>query len=190
MSFLTEQSAKYRKMADELLSSSGLISVLEKIGKVNFVGSYKADLMMHGDIDIHILREKPFSKEETLQIFNIIVKSTKFNSYYIGDWNGGNIHPEFPEGYYIGLKTKFADEKWKIDIWLVSYAEQEKFDKIYLDITKENLSDEQKEAILKFKKYRNEKGIKISGQMIYEMVLKRNIKDIGQFQIEIEKNEL
>jgi hypothetical protein len=190
MSFLTEQSGKYKKLADELLTSSKLLSVLEKYGKVNFVGSYKANLMMHGDIDIHILREKPFSKEETLQIFNEIFKTIKFNSYYIGDWNGENFHPEFPEGYYIGFKTRFADEKWKIDVWLVGEAEQKRFGKTYLDINKESLSDIQRETILKFKKYRNENGIKISGQAIYEMVLKKEIKDISEFEKELEETEI
>ena len=123
---LLEKSKKYRKLSDELLDSSGLIPVLEKFGEIHFVGSYAAELQMSGDIDIHILRDKPFTKNEALVIFNEIVTNTKFNSYYMGDWNGTNLHLEFPEGYYIGLKIKLDGEKWKIDIWLLSKDEQER----------------------------------------------------------------
>src|SRR3989344_6699736 len=149
MNSLLEESKKYRKLADELLGSSKLIPVLEKFGEIKFVGSYVARLQMSGDIDIHVLRDKSFTKDETLLIFNEIVKNTRFNSYYIGDWNNTNLHPEFPEGYYIGLKIWFDDEKWKIDIWLVSKTEQKKFDREHSDITKANLTLEQREEILR-----------------------------------------
>ncbi|MEI7463436.1 MAG: hypothetical protein WCK03_03515 [Candidatus Taylorbacteria bacterium] len=182
MSLLTEQSSKFKKLADELLASSKLLQILEKFGQIRIVGSYAAGLMMHGDIDIHILRDKEFSKQETLDIFNEIVALTKFNSYYIGDWNDSNVHPEFPYGYYIGLKTRIGDIKWKIDMWFLSIAEQERFDKENMDVTKLTLSDEQREAILTFKKYRQENNIKISGQEIYELVINKGVKKLDEFK--------
>lgn len=169
---LLKESKKYKGLSEELLSSSGLIPILEKFGEIKFVGSYAAELQMSGDIDIHVLRDKSFIKEETLVVFNEIVKNTKFNSYYIGDWNGTNLHPEFPEGYYIGLKIWFANEKWKIDIWLMSKVEQEKFGRVHFDITKAKITLEQSEEILRLKKHRRENNLKISGQEIYEKVLK------------------
>ncbi|MFA6294895.1 MAG: hypothetical protein WC666_00535 [Candidatus Paceibacterota bacterium] len=182
MSLLTEQSNEFKKLADELLVSSKLPQVLEKYGQIRFVGSYAAGIMMHGDIDIHILRDKDFSKQETLDMFNEIVASTKFNSYYIGDWNESNLHPEFPYGYYIGLKTRVGDIKWKIDIWFLSIAEQGRFDKENMDVTKIALTDEQREAILTFKKYRQENSIKISGQEIYEMVINKGVIKLNEFK--------
>lgn len=182
MSLLTEQSDKFKSLADELLASSKLPQILEKYGQVRFVGSYAAGLMMHGDIDIHILRDKEFSKQETLDIFNEIVASTKFNSYYIGDWNDNNIHPELPYGYYIGLKTRNGDTKWKIDIWFLDVAEQERFDKENMDVTKLTLSNEQRDTILTFKKYRQDNGIKISGQEIYEMVINKGVVGLDEFK--------
>ncbi|MFA6554116.1 MAG: hypothetical protein WCS89_01260 [Candidatus Paceibacterota bacterium] len=182
MSLLTEQSNKFKSLADDLLASSKLPQILEKYGQVRFVGSYSAGLMMHGDIDIHILRDKEFTKQETLNMFNEIVASTKFNSYYIGDWNDSNVHPKFPYGYYIGLKTRIGDIRWKIDIWFVSIAEQNRFNKENMDVTKLTLSDEQREAILTFKKYRQENGVKISGQEIYEMVINKGINKLEEFK--------
>ncbi len=182
MSLLTEQSNKFKSLADELLAFSKLPQILEKYGHVRFVGSYATGLMMHGDIDIHILRDKEFSKQETLDIFNEIVASTKFNSYYIGDWNDSNVHPEFPYGYYIGLKTRIGDIKWKIDIWFLSIAEQDRFDRGNMDVTKIASSNEQREAILAFKKYRQENGVKISGQEIYEMVINKDVVGLDEFK--------
>ncbi len=182
MSLLTKQSDKFKALADELLASSGLLQILDKYGKVRFVGSYAAKLMMHGDIDIHVLREKEFNKQETLDIFNNIVASTKFNSYYIGDWNDTNTHPEFPDGYYIGLKTRIGDIKWKMDLWFLSMAEQDRFDRENMDVTKITLSEEQREAILMFKKYRQENSVKISGQEIYEMVINKKVMNLDGFK--------
>ena len=48
-----------------------------------------------------------------------------------------------------------------------------------MDVTKIALSDEQREAILTFKKYRQENNIKISGQEIYEMVIKNGITKVS-----------
>ena len=182
MSPLTEQSNRLKKLADDLLASSKLPEILAKYGDIIFVGSYAAGLMMHGDIDIHILREKPFTKQETLDIFNDLVALTKFNSYYIGDWNDTNLHPEFPYGYYIGLKTQPTDIKWKIDLWFLSTAEQSKFDQKKLDITKIALSDDQREAILSFKKYRQQNALKISGQEIYKLVLEDGVTTLDEFK--------
>ncbi len=182
MSSLIEKSEKLKRLTDELLKSSKLPKILSQYGQIKFVGSYAARLMMHGDIDIHILRNKAFSKKEILGIFNQIVASTKFNSYYIGDWNDSNVHPEFPYGYYIGLKVRYAEMRWKIDIWFVDFEEQEKFDKKNLDITKMALTKEQREAILLFKQYRQENNIKISGQEIYRMVLNQNITTLDDFK--------
>lgn len=182
MTKLLQRSKKLEKSADKLLTSSKLPKILREYGEVNLVGSYAAHLMAHGDIDIHITRPKPFSKNEVLGIFNEVVKKTKFNSYYIGDWNSGNLHPEFPDGYYLGFKTRFAGERWKIDVWLISKAEQEKFDRRDLDISKITISPSQRETILQLKDYRNKNGIKISGQKIYEMVLNEGVKSIRDFK--------
>ncbi len=180
---LTEQSDNYKKIADKLLSEFNLLSFLKKYGNPTLVGAYSGNVMLSGDIDIHVLRPKSFTKIEILDIFNDIFLATKFNSYYIGDWNGTNLHPEFPEGYYIGLKTFFSGEKWKIDIWFVSEDEQKQrdSDKTLLNIAHATLTPEQRLSILEFKKYRNEHQIKISGQKIYELVLINKISQLEDF---------
>lgn len=172
-STLKTESETYKKNADALIAESGILDILKKYGEPVFVGSYAADLMMSGDIDIHVLREKSFNREDTLVVLTDFFRSTTFNSYYLGDWNGGDIHPDFPEGYYIGLKKRFVGEKWKIDIWLVSKSEQDKFDRENFDIAKTTITPAQREEILRLKRDRKENNIKISGQEIYKKVLGR-----------------
>jgi hypothetical protein len=179
---LVEQSHEFRRQGEELLSSSELPQVLGKYGELKFVGSYPAELMMNGDIDIHVVREKAFSKQEVLDAFNDIASHTHFISYYIGDWNGTNIHPEFPDGYYVGMKTKFADRNWKIDTWFISYDEQAKRDQEKIDITRTPLSEKQRESILQFKKFRNDNNVGISGQKIYEIVINEGITELEDFK--------
>lgn len=172
-STLKTESEAYKKSANTLIAESGILDILKKYGEPVFVGSYAANLMMDGDIDIHVLRGQPFSKEDTLTVLTDLFRHTQFNSYYIGDWNGGAIHPEFPDGYYIGLKRRFAGEKWKIDIWLVSKSEQDKFDRKNFDIAKTTITPAQREEILRLKKDRKENNLKISGQEIYKKVLQQ-----------------
>ena len=157
MSDLTQKSEEYKKLADDFLVSSGLLEVLKKYGEVAFAGSYPAGLMMHGDVDMRLVREKDFTIEEILQVFNDVYLSTKekFRSYFMGG-DGDDIRKgnEFPHGHYMGMKVMVGEEKWKFDVWFVSSAELERLSKEKFDITKVNLTTEQKEVILKFKKYR------------------------------------
>lgn len=176
-SILKTESEAYKKNADALIAESGILDILKKYGTPVFVGSYAANLMMNGDIDIHVLREQPFNKEDTLMVLNDLFRHTQFNSYYLGDWNGGAIHPEFPEGYYLGLKKRFVGEKWKIDVWLVSTGEQEKLDRGCFNIATATITPEQREEILRLKKERKENNLKISGQEIYQRVLRIGLLD-------------
>ncbi len=64
----------------------------------------------------------------------------------------------------------------------MSVAEQERFDTENMDVTKIVLSDEQREAILTFKKYRQDNSIKISGQEIYELVINKRVIKLDEFK--------
>lgn len=186
---LLAQSSGLRKRGGKLLSSSGLLDILRKFGETRIVGSYAANLMVQGDIDIHVIRQKPFSKKDALLLFNAAVKRTKFNSYYIGDWNNTNIHLEFPKGYYIGFKKQHLGQKWKIDVWLLSRAEQARFDRRDLNISKANLSTVQRQAILRLKAYCNKNRCKMPSQKIYEMVLNKKLSAIKDLKKILKQNK-
>ncbi len=72
----------------------------------------------------------------------------------------------------MGFKTFLNDEKWKLDVWFVSEQENSR-DRGVLDIRDFDLTAEQRNTILEFKKYRKETGKKISGQEIYEAILEK-----------------
>ena len=177
------QSKKWKQEATNLLQKSGIENILKKFGNVIFSGSYASDLMMSGDIDIYVVN-KTFSKKRVLEIFNKLTNFCPFEGYLFFDWKR-NKHPDFPSAYYIGLKKKISKTKWKIDIWFLKPTDLHKID--YFNLNSDEISKEQKLAILKLKDYRNKFFQNISSKIIYDMVLKDNISTIEGFKKFIKK---
>ena len=170
------ESKKWKDRANTLLREKELVEKLSLFGKVHFTGAYLYDLMMHGDIDISVIREKVFSKEEVLAIFNSFYSEGKFRSYFIGgDWDDPRKGNEFPEGYYVGLKEKVDGETWKIDIWFFS---EEEFKNRPNMTELQSIDDEKKNLILECKQYKKDNSIKITGKEIYTSVLSGEVKSI------------
>jgi len=176
MSKLTQISNKYKKEADKLIIKTNLAHDLKKYGEVHFAGAYSANLMMHGDVDITVVKNRSYSISEVFKIFKTLYYGGKFRSYFIkGDWEDPRMGDEFPNGYYVGLKAKVNGEKWKFDIWFVSKKEFEERNKSF-SIDRFNLTNKQRELILTFKKYRKDNKLSISGQTIYKAVLEGSCK--------------
>lgn len=179
---LFDVSAQYKNQADEILEETGLAQSLEKYGQVLFTGSYAGDVMMSGDIDAEVVRDEAFSDKETLEVFEDLYFQNTFRSYFLkGNWDDPRLGNEFPDGRYIGLRYKLGDEKWKIDIWLVSVEESKKRD-ANINISKVDLTPEQKKAILEIKKYREDNNLPISGQEIYNAVLNEGVMNVEEFK--------
>lgn len=178
MNDLLKKSSNWKKEADKILSGSELENILKKFGKVEFSGAYAADLMMSGDIDIYVIN-KSFTKKKVLEIFNQIVNFCLFQGYLFYDWKS-HKHPDFPSAYYIGLKTRVKNTKWKIDIWFLTREDLQKIK--YHDLENVKLNREQKLTILKFKQFRNKHLSKLSSFSIYEAVLKHNVKTLFNFK--------
>ena len=183
MPSLFDISKKYKQQADNLLKETGIIDDLKKYGSIEFVGAYAANLMMHGDIDISVVRSKPFSIEEVFDIFRSLYFKGTFRSYFIGgDWDDPRKGNEFPHGYYVGMKQRIGNEKWKIDVWFIGEEDFNNREKEF-NISNIPLTDEQKEVILYFKQYRKENKLSIPSQKIYEAVLKHNCKTIEELKV-------
>ena len=71
---------------------------------------------------------------------------------------------------------------WQIDIWLVDAAEQAKEDRKELNVAKMDVTSAQREAILAFKKLRNEARISFCSQKIYELVLMQGVTSRKKFK--------
>lgn len=179
---LTTISEEYKKEADRLLKETSLVEYLSEFGKVYFAGAYRYGLMMHGDVDIYVIRDDKYSIEEVFEIYKKLYFKNIFRSHFIGgDWDdleGGKL---IANGYYIGLKQKVGDEKWKFDIWFLSQAD---FDALpNKDYFKDRLmTDEQKKLILECKQYRNNQKLSIGSQAIYEIVMSGSCKTLEDFK--------
>lgn len=164
---LIKLSESFHKDADLLLKKTDLINKLSKYGEVSIGGSYDLGLMMDGDIDIFVINKK-VNKKRSIGILNNLIIEDDFNGYLYFDWTNRK-HIGFPKGYYIGLKTKFKERKWKIDIWLVN----ERFkpaDKL-MNFVKLNLNKEKKKIILSLKYKAKKENLDLRSSDIYKKVL-------------------
>lgn len=173
---LISESKEWKAKADKLLAEKGLAADLSSYGKVHFTGAYSYDLMMHGDVDISIVRENAFSVDEVLEIFKSLYLKGKFRSYFIGgDWDDPRKGVEFPKGYYIGLKEKINGDRWKFDLWFLS---EQEFNKRSDNPELASLTENQKKLILECKLARSENKLTITGQEIYDLVLSGKIASV------------
>lgn len=175
-------SEEYKEEADRLLKETGLVEYLSEFGQVYFAGAYRYGLMMHGDVDMYVVRDQGYSIEEVFDIFKHLYFQGKFRSYFIGgDWNDPRKGNEFPNGYYVGLKQKVEDERWKFDIWFMTRDEFETLEG--KDILKDKvLTNEQRQLILACKKYRNDQKLSVESQTIYDVVMSGQCKSLEDFK--------
>ncbi len=176
---LPEVSDTYKKTATEFLQNSGLTTVLNKYGRIEYEGAYAGNVMLHGDVDIKVIRDTDYTQDEMFTTLKDIHDSCGDNirSLFIkADWDDPRFGQQYPYGRYVGLKTSLNDERWKFDIWFISEEENSR-DRGVLDISKVTLTNEQRTKILEFKQYRKDHGLKVPGQVIYEAVLEKGFTD-------------
>lgn len=176
---LLTTSNNYRKLADNFLEASQLLTALKKYGRTTFEGAYAGNVMLHGDVDIKVIRDTDYTQDEMFTILKDIHDTCgdHFRSLFIkADWDDPRFGQQYPYGKYIGLKTTINDERWKFDIWFISEAEAAR-DRGVLDISKVPLTEDQRLNILEFKQYRKDHNLKVSGQEIYEAVLEKEFTD-------------
>lgn len=162
-----------------MLKSSKLIEVLKKYGKVQFTGSYSFDLMLNGDIDIEVINPN-FNKQKVGDTLSEIIQKGYFKGYMFYDWVKFR-KKKFPKGYYIGLKIRKNNIKWKIDIWCLKKENIKKAIQVR-NLIKKSLTPQNKYNILKLKDFRNKYYPDIESVVIYEAVLNKGIKTIKDFK--------
>lgn len=176
-------SNSYREKADGFLNKSQLLETLQKYGRIEFEGAYAGNVMLHGDVDIKVIRDNEYSQDEIFIILKDIHDTCTDNirSLFIkADWDDPRFGQQYPYGRYIGLKTLFNEERWKFDIWFISETEEVR-ERGVLDISKTNLTESQRLKILEFKQYRKDHNLKVSGQEIYEAVLEKEMTDPKEY---------
>lgn len=177
ISDLTNQSQQFKKDADRLLKKSGIVSILEPYGQVQFTGSYEHNLMLSGDIDVYVVNVK-ITKKLAVQALNQLIDQGFFRGYLFYDFEKFDLDDSRIKGYYVGLKIPWQDKKWKIDVWFIK---QELEHDRQLRKKMRSLSAKQRLQILQLKHVRSEQSLDVDGYTIYQAVLGHNIKNISEF---------
>lgn len=151
ISELAAKANQLQRQARLILDKLGLIKTLQEISKPKIVGSAANGLMIIKDIDIHAY-VKEYEVEKILNLLPKLallptIRKVQFNNYreFRKDYRPDRVG--FPRGYYIGLCSVQGSDEWKIDVWFIKEDEDRSFN----DSRLQNLSDEQRETILKLK---------------------------------------
>ncbi|HEU0050746.1 MAG TPA: hypothetical protein VFQ60_01680 [Patescibacteria group bacterium] len=174
---ILEESQSFHRNAVALLKKHRIIEHLQKHGEVLLTGAFAANLMLSGDIDIYVLGN--WDKPSVRIVFEQLLDTVDIKSWQLFNWIKYR-DPRFPKAWYIGLKDVFRGRKWKIDIWFLNKKQIESLPFAVWD--SKSISDSDRLAILRFKKYRDQKKLEISSYRIYQAVLERGKKSIGEIQ--------
>jgi hypothetical protein len=178
---LEEKAARWKSKADKLLINYKLESILKDHGKVEFTGSYKYNLMLSPDIDMYLIVKVGDQKPTAIKVLSELIEQNLWNGYLFYDWSKfrSEEHKNYPIGYYIGLKSTYKENRWKVDIWIVDEAEKNKRswnDKLT------HLNYEQREVVLTLKRAKLNGEIQSSVHDIYEAVLYKNVRTVNEFK--------
>jgi len=190
---LIARANQLQQEAKLILDRLGLIKILKEISEPKIVGSAADGLMIVKDIDIHACVNE-YNVEKILNLLPKLallptIRKVQFNNYreFRKDYRKDRV--DFPHGYYIGLRSVQRSEEWKIDIWFIKEDE----DKSFNDSRLQNLSDEQRETILKLKDlWRTKDGYRdgVLSVDFYKAVLDFDVKTEKDFKYYLKTKEL
>ena len=137
--------------ATSLLENTEIIDIYKKLGIVQVVGSYAANLMWDPDIDIVVITNTP--QESAIKAITDLARSEKFQKLEYGDFKN---HPKEnrPESFIVNARKVWKGEKWEIETWFVT----ELGDKLDIVEKLKKLNNKDKEAIIEEKKQRSLSG--------------------------------
>jgi len=173
-------SRMWHEEADKLLDYSRIYSLLSRIGEVKIVGSYEYNLMLGPDLDIYVIVPTDRARVAALDALNQLIQQNHWNGYLYYDFvkHSSKNHPDFPKAYYVGVKSDFSKNRWKVDIW---FGNEDTL-RINNDWIKDTLNNETKKIILELKAARNDGEIKTDSLNIYVAVLRNNVKSVEEFK--------
>ena len=178
---LLKKSVTLQKQANRVVKDTKVQEIFSKLGKINFIGSYKLRLMMRRDIDIIVTSNKPSVNKANL-ITKKLKALRKFSSVRMIDSYTKRL-PYLPQGFYWELKIRKPEGEWKFDVWYLSPKEDKSIASV--NKWKKLLTSAKKNVILAVKnKYLRTKMLysnKLYGAKIYKAILERGIKDLESF---------
>ncbi len=176
--------------ASDLLNTEGLLPILKSFGTTRVIGSYMLDTMTWRDIDISM----KLPNEQDVALFFEIGRriATKFqitrmsySNHFIRNF------PGFDHGLYWGIRLRYAEREWKIDLW--GYGEtdynkhMEDFDMLHKEIQQADRTAilHIKHAISQRPDYR---GDIYNSMAVYRAVLTGKVTSLEEFNAWIERN--
>lgn len=179
-----ELNQKLQLEAKELLNAINLPNKLKEFGEVVYGGSYVYGTMVDRDIDIAVI----VGKDELglglrKQFMNMILDIKELDGLEMTD-RVQNHKDSSPYGIWFAPKINYKDNKWNIDIWLVS--QDEPYSLLNLDLPKRmlNITDEQRLIMLDIKFSALQDGTKgngVTASQIYKAVLDDDITTYDEF---------
>ena len=169
---LIKKSGDLKKDANSIISRTKIKNLLEKLGKVTFVGSYALDLLHRPDIDIFV-QSSDCSCKKAVDMTKVFLDSNFFQTVGFADWTEQKS-PNNVTGFYWEL-IHYSDKYcWKFDIWYTAIEDIKtiKVTKRIIDKLRNNPNARQQILQLKDKycdglKYRDD----MNSMKIYEQVL-------------------
>ncbi|CAH0118667.1 MULTISPECIES: hypothetical protein [unclassified Paenibacillus] len=161
---------------DELLSSAG-----EPVR----VGSAALGLMVWRDLDITVVCSKLDIAAVTKIASELMIRQGVRELRFLNDSGDWNTDPNYPDGFYIGLKYKALNGMdWTLDIWFVDEPDKQP-DLMHIRTMPDRLTPDLRESILTIKDFwasRSEYGKEVKSYDIYRAVLDDNVRTLMQFQ--------
>lgn len=190
---LLEESKRIKSQADRILKESGIIETLSEYGEVKIAGSYSLDVMLRPDIDVYVVVEK-HDWDKVVDLQSQIIKKKYFRDVYFIDWlnfenkQAGMVAEWIPsiKGYYFATVIPVEDQRWKMDIWLITkeYDKSAELTDHFKNLLKGS-NESKKLAILEIKNAmrQGKKYIEgVDGKLIYNAVLENGITDVESFK--------
>ncbi|MGI8968202.1 MAG: hypothetical protein ACR2GA_03760 [Chloroflexota bacterium] len=170
--------------AHRVLNELDVMAVLSRMGQTSIVGSLALGLMVWRDIDIEVQCERLNSDLAFQAVRPLISHSGVYRLTY-HDWTGSRATPDWPEGYYWGVRYQpLASEEWKLDIWLLPAGTVRRTGGALIESLTASLTDESRSAILQLKDiwrhlptYRDT----VLSTDIYDAVLNHGIRTADDF---------
>ena len=182
---LFKKQNKLQKEAAEILGKLKLFKRLSATGKPIVVGSSAVGLMVRRDIDVTVVCAT-LDIKKVIKISNdLMIQKGVGEVVFRNDTGDWNTDTKYPDGLYIGIKSKFEKGKiWNIDIWFIDEPERQP-DLKHLKFIFKKLNTENRAIILNIKtewdkKPKHKKSA--TSYDIYDSVLNHNIKTTNEFK--------
>lgn len=142
-----EQQNELQQQAKELLDKTSVLDLLSRLGHPIQTGSSVTGLMVYPDIDFAIQTKNP-DVQDAIDLVPLVFTQLAATSCKVADFS---TNPKESAGYFIGFEFPYAGQTWQISA-TVGKPGPIITDPPQLNSWIKNMSEQQREIILKLKK--------------------------------------